>query len=180
MSCKGGEACNDAKDEEDESRLMCVGARGRGEGWVCLWEPCGYRLDSYSGAPRGPRASPGPLLGLQSKVTNFMKQGSRCGDGIRISRKGIVRARGVCGMECHAVVRRGYTEGHGDPHRTELRKQWCAEACCRLVPGRGRRRRAGGGGLGSRARECLELCVGDMRAPFEEEEEELLRIRGSE
>ena len=33
-------------------------------------------LDSYSGAPRGPRASPGPLLGLQSKVTNFMKQGS--------------------------------------------------------------------------------------------------------
>ena len=22
-------------------------------------------LDSYSGAPRGPRASPGPLLGLQ-------------------------------------------------------------------------------------------------------------------
>ena len=34
-------------------------------------------LDSYSGAPRGPRASPGPLLGLQSKVTNFMKQGSR-------------------------------------------------------------------------------------------------------
>ena len=34
-------------------------------------------LDSYSGAPRGPRASHGPLLGLQSKVTNFMKQGSR-------------------------------------------------------------------------------------------------------
>ena len=33
-------------------------------------------LDSYSGAPRGPRASPGPLLGLQSKVTNFMIQGS--------------------------------------------------------------------------------------------------------
>jgi hypothetical protein len=25
-------------------------------------------LDSYSGAPRGPRASPEPLLGLQSKV----------------------------------------------------------------------------------------------------------------
>ena len=24
----------------------------------------------------GPRASPGPLLGLQSKVTNFMIQGS--------------------------------------------------------------------------------------------------------
>ena len=34
-------------------------------------------LDSYSGAPMGPRASPGPLLGLQSKVTNFMIQGSR-------------------------------------------------------------------------------------------------------
>ena len=33
-------------------------------------------LDSYSGAPRGPRASHGPLLGLQSKVTNFMSQGS--------------------------------------------------------------------------------------------------------
>ena len=33
-------------------------------------------LDSYSGAPRGPRASSGPLLGLQSKVTNFMIQGS--------------------------------------------------------------------------------------------------------
>jgi hypothetical protein len=34
-------------------------------------------LDSYSGAPMGPRASPGPLLGLQSKVTNFMIQGSK-------------------------------------------------------------------------------------------------------
>jgi hypothetical protein len=29
-------------------------------------------LDSYSGAPRGPRASSGPLLGLQSNVTNVM------------------------------------------------------------------------------------------------------------
>ena len=33
-------------------------------------------LDSYSGAPRGPRASPGPQLGLQRNVTNLLKQGS--------------------------------------------------------------------------------------------------------
>ena len=33
-------------------------------------------LDSYSGAPRGPRASSRPLLGLQSNVTNVLHQGS--------------------------------------------------------------------------------------------------------
>ena len=33
-------------------------------------------LDSYSGAPRGPRASPGPHLGLQRNVTNLLVQGS--------------------------------------------------------------------------------------------------------
>ena len=35
-------------------------------------------LDSYSGAPRGPRASSGPLLGLQSNVTNVMHLESMC------------------------------------------------------------------------------------------------------
>ena len=34
-------------------------------------------LDSYSGAPRGPRASPERLLSLQRNVTNVLAQGSR-------------------------------------------------------------------------------------------------------
>ena len=52
--------------------------------WLNLQEKVGrgtldleLSLDSYSGAPRGPRASPGPHLGLQRNVTNLLAQGSR-------------------------------------------------------------------------------------------------------
>ena len=51
--------------------------------WLNLQEKVGrgtldleLSLDSYSGAPRGPRASPGPHLGLQRNVTNLLAQGS--------------------------------------------------------------------------------------------------------
>ena len=51
--------------------------------WLNLQEKVGrctldleLSLDSYSGAPRGPRASPEPHLGLQLNVTNLLKQGS--------------------------------------------------------------------------------------------------------
>ena len=49
--------------------------------WLNLQEKVGrgtldleLSLDSYSGAPRGSRASPGPQLGLQRNVTNLLKQ----------------------------------------------------------------------------------------------------------
>ena len=52
--------------------------------WLNLQEKVGrgtldleLSLDSYSGAPRGSRASPGPQLGLQRNVTNLMKRGSK-------------------------------------------------------------------------------------------------------
>ena len=52
--------------------------------WLNLQEKVGrgtldleLSLDSYSGAPRGHRASPGPQLGLQRNVTNHLVQGSR-------------------------------------------------------------------------------------------------------
>ena len=52
------------------------------QGWENLQEKVGT-LDlelirnSYYGAPRGPRASPGRLLSLQRNVTNVMEQGSK-------------------------------------------------------------------------------------------------------
>ena len=56
--------------------------------WLNLQEKVGrgtldleLSLDSYSGAPRGPRASPGPHLGLQRNVTNLLAQGSTLGRG---------------------------------------------------------------------------------------------------
>ena len=62
--------------------------------------------------------------------------------GVRSSRKGIVRARGVCGME-----RRRAGCGVGKVRRGDAQNgangAGCAEACCRRVPGRG-----GGAGLG--------------------------------
>jgi len=63
------------------------------------------------------------------------------GDGVRSSRKGIVRARGVCGME-RRRVRRGYKVWRGDA-QNGANGAGCAEACCRRVPGRG-----GGAGRG--------------------------------
>ena len=53
--------------------------------WLNLQEKVGrgtldleLSLDSYSGAPRGPRASPGPHLGLQRNVTNLLALRTRC------------------------------------------------------------------------------------------------------
>ena len=56
-------------------------------------------LDSYSGAPRGPRASPGPQLGLQRNVTNLMTRGSTMAMRTRASAAGV--SGGVC-AEIHA------------------------------------------------------------------------------
>ena len=62
------------------------------------------------------------------------------GDGVRISRKGIVRARGVCGMECAEVaprrLRRGHSACGAETPRTELREQGYV---CGGMPGQGRR-----------------------------------------
>ena len=77
------------------------------------------------------------------------------GDGVRSSRKGIVRARGVCGME-RRRVRRGYKVWRGDA-QNGANGAGCAEACCRRVPGRGGGAGLGLGGSASRGSERLEL-----------------------
>ena len=77
------------------SRHPWTSASDHHSGWSDLQKKIGrgtldlkLTLDSYSGAPNeGPRASPERLLSLQSKVTNFMEQGSTvqalCGCGRR-------------------------------------------------------------------------------------------------
>ena len=79
------------------------------------------------------------------------------GDGVRISRKGIVRARGVCGME-RRRVRRGHRVWRGDV-QSGANGAGCAEACCRRVPGRGGGAGLGLGGSVSHGSERLELVV---------------------
>ena len=78
------------------------------------------------------------------------------GDGVRISRKGIVRARGVCGMECAEVaprrLRRGHSACGAETPRTELREQGYV---CGGMPGQGAGR--GFGRRRSRGLDRLEL-----------------------
>ena len=63
--------------------------------------------------------------------------------GVRSSRKGIVRARGVCGDGASPCrVRRGHKVWRGEA-KSGANGAGCAEARCRRVPGRG-----GGAGLG--------------------------------
>ena len=63
----------------------------------------------------------GEGLGVRGK--GAMRLG---GDGVRISRKGIVRARDVCGM-AEAAEACGHSSA--ETPRMEVREQGCAEAC---------------------------------------------------
>ena len=83
------------------------------------------------------------------------------GDGVRISRKGIVRARGVCGMECAEAVEAWASSACGaETPRTELREQGCVcggMCCCAAAGARAGAPGGASGGSRSRGLDRLEL-----------------------
>ena len=81
------------------------------------------------------------------------------GDGVRSSRKGIVRAQGLCAGWSVAEPGAAWAQGVARRGQSGANGAGCAEACCRRVPGRGGGAGLGLGGSVSRGSERLELVV---------------------
>ena len=82
------------------------------------------------------------------------------GDGVRSSRKGIVRAQGLCAGWSVAEPGAAWAQGVARRGQSGANGAGCAEACCRRVPGRGGGAGLGLGGLVSHGSQRLELVVG--------------------
>ena len=97
-----------------------------------------------------------PRTRATARITVSLPQKGTGGDGVRISRKGIVRARGVCGWSVAEAVEAWAQAWRGDAQNGA---GMCGGMLLR-VTGRGGGGGRGVGGWGSSGSERLELCAG--------------------